>query len=121
MAWWRSPELPASSLVIGNLSMNDPNFMFGLKSLIGTLPIVLGDARKIPIDERKTIYKWSEWMQKMEKEYDYMSYRKDLPGFGEPKKGAWDGLQRINFETHEGGIFGLFRQGALENNRSFLG
>lgn len=47
-----------------------------------------------------------------------MSYRKDLRGFGEPKEGTWDGWQRINFETHEGGIFGVFRQGALEDNRA---
>lgn len=117
MAWWRSPALPASSLVIGNLPMNDPEFEFGLKSLIGTLPIVLGDPRKIPDHKRRLIHDWSSWMQKMQKKYDYMSYRKDLPGFGEPKEGLWDGWQRINFQSKEGGIFGLFRQGALEDTR----
>jgi alpha-galactosidase len=52
MAWWRSPALPAASLVIGNLPMDDPDFEFGLKSLIGTLPIVLGDPRKLSIGEK---------------------------------------------------------------------
>ena len=117
MAWWRSPALPASSLVIGNLPMNDPNFIFGLKSLIGTLPIVLGDPRKIPIAKRKEIRTWSLWMRKMQKKHDYMSYRKDLAGFQEPKEGAWDGWQRINFQTKKGGVFGIFRQGALEETR----
>ena len=47
-----------------------------------------------------------------------MSYRKDLSGLGEPREGSWDGWQRINFQTRAGGIFGLFRQGALENSRT---
>ncbi|HLN55466.1 MAG TPA: glycoside hydrolase family 36 protein, partial [Bacteroidales bacterium] len=79
LAWWRSPALPASSLVIGNLMMNEKEFEFDLKSLIGTLPIVLGDPRKIPADQRARIKQWSVWMQDMQKKYDYMSFRKDLP------------------------------------------
>lgn len=117
MAWWRSPVLPAASLVIGNLPMDDPDFEFGLKSLIGTLPIVLGDPRKLTADQRARIRLWSEWMRKAQDKFDYMSYRKDLEGFGEPKEGAWDGWQRINFQTHSGGIFGVFRHGAKENER----
>ena len=114
MAWWRSPAVPASSLVIGNTPMDDPGFEFALKSLIGTLPIVLGDPRKIPPEERERINDWSLWMQKMQERYDYMSYRRDLPGFGEPREGSWDGWMRINNDTHDGGIVGVFRQGALD-------
>ncbi|MDP4284949.1 MAG: alpha-galactosidase [Bacteroidota bacterium] len=117
MAWWRSPALPASSLVIGNLSMDRKNFDFSLKSLIGTLPIVLGDPRKLSAEERVGLKKWSLWMQEMQKKYNYMNYRKDLPGFGEPQEGAYDGWMRINFENKTGGIFGIFRQGALEDSR----
>jgi alpha-galactosidase len=117
MAWWRTPELPAGSLVIGNLPMDDPDFEFGLKSLIGTLPIVLGDPTKVQTDKARRINEWSQWMRKMESKYDYMSFRKDLPGFGQPQDGAWDGWQRINFIDKSGGIFGVFRQAALENSR----
>ncbi len=117
MAWWRSPALPASSLVIGNTPMDDPNFEFALKSLIGTLPIVLGDPRKIPSEDRARIKQWSQWMQEMQDKYDYMSFRRDLPGFGEPREGAWDGWMRINNDTHDGGIIGVFRHGALEDSR----
>ncbi|MBS1599497.1 MAG: alpha-galactosidase [Bacteroidetes bacterium] len=120
MAWWRSPALPASSLVIGNLQMNDPDFEFGLKSLIGTLPIVLGDPRELSEDKKATIKKWSSWMQNMQGKFNYMNYRKDLPGIGEPQEGFFDGWMRINFENHTGGIFGVFRQGALENSRKIF-
>ncbi len=118
MAWWRSPALPAASLVIGNLPMDDPNFEFGLKSLIGTLPIVLGDPRKLSHEKRGRIKAWSDWMKKMQQKHDYMSYRKDLEGFGEPREGHWDGWQRINFQTQSGGVFGVFRHGAKEQKRT---
>ena len=53
----------------------------------------------------------------MQSRYDYMSFRRDLPGFGEPREGAWDGWMRINNDTQSGGIVGVFRQGALESSR----
>ena len=118
MAWWRSPALPASSLVIGNQALDDPEFEFALKSLIGTLPIVLGDPRQVPPQRRARIKAWSDWMRDMQDQHDYMSFRKDLPGFGEPREGHWDGWQRINFIKRSGGIFGVFRQGARESSRS---
>lgn len=120
MAWWRSPAMPASSLVIGNLPMDEEHFGFSLKSLIGTLPIVLGDPRKIPVDNRKVIRDWALWMKEMQSKYNYMSFRKDLPGFGEPKEGNWDGWMRINTELKTGGIIGVFRQGALEDRRTIF-
>lgn len=61
---------------------------------------------------------WSDWMQEKQQKYDYMTYRKDLTGFGEPGEGTWDGWQRLNFRSKEGGIFGVFRQGALEKTRT---
>jgi alpha-galactosidase len=118
LAWWRSPAVPASSLVIGNLQMNEETFEFSLKSLIGSLPIVLGDPRKIPSGKRAVIKQWSTWMQEMQLKYDYMSYRKDLPGFGEPAEGMWDGWMRLNTDTKAGGIIGVFRQGASDEKRT---
>ena len=59
-------------------------------------------------------------MQEMQRKYDYMSYRKDLAGFGEPREGSWDGWQRINFQTRQGGVFGVFRQGAAETTRTVV-
>ncbi|MGL4630159.1 MAG: alpha-galactosidase [Leadbetterella sp.] len=117
LAWWRSPAVPAASLVIGNLILDDPNYEFGLKSLIGTFPIVLGDLRKLQPTQINRLNQWSQWMRKMQEKHDYMTYRKDLPGFGEPKVGQWDGFQRLNFDTLEGGVVGVFRHGSKETTR----
>jgi alpha-galactosidase len=120
LAWWRSPALPAGSLVIGNLPLDSKDLEFDLKSLIGTLPIMLGDPRKLTPEQRSRMKKWSDWMIQMQKRYDYMSFRQDIPGFGEPADGSWDGWSRINTDKKNGGITGVFRQGAAEDSRQVL-
>jgi alpha-galactosidase len=118
MPWWRSPVIPATALVIGNQQLDDPQFELSLKSLAGSLPIVLSDPRLLTKEQRARIKSWSEWLQKMQNKYDFMSFRQDLRGFGEPSEGCWDGFQRINSETQSGGIVGIFRQGSLEDQRT---
>ena len=49
-----------------------------------------------------------------------MSYRQDLPGFGEPMEGMWDGFQRVNTETTSGGIIGVFKQGGADTERKVI-
>ena len=118
MAWWCSPALPAGSLVIGNLPLDSKDLEFDLKSLIGTLPIMLGDPRKLSADQRASVKKWADWMKRSQDKYNYMSFRQDLTGFGEPAEGSWDGWARINTDSKNGGIAGIFRQGAKEKSRN---
>jgi alpha-galactosidase len=125
MGWWRSPVIQATSMVIGNQRLDDPDFYLSLKSLAGTLPIVLGDPRLLTPTQRAQIKVWANWLQEMQTKHDFMDFRQDLSGFGEPAEGFWDGFQRINSETKSGGIVGVFRQGAKEERRmvtvQFLG
>jgi len=117
MAWWRSPAMPATTLVIGNPQMQDKDWELHIKSIAGALPIMLGDPRKLSETDLKKYRGYADWLQIMENKYDIMSYRQDLPGFGEPAEGMWDGFQRINTETKNGGIIGIFRHGAAETER----
>ncbi len=117
MAWWRSPAIPATALVIGNPEMQDTDWELHIKSLAGALPIMLGDPRKLSETDLKKYRQYADFLQQMENNYSIMSYRQDLPGFGEPKEGMWDGFQRINTETKAGGIIGVFRHGAVETKR----
>jgi alpha-galactosidase len=117
MGWWRSPTIPAAAMVIGNQMLDDPNFMYSFKSLAGTLPIVLGDPRKLSTEQRTEIRQIADWLKLMQKKHDFMTYRQDLPGFGEPQEGHWDGFQRINTETKSGGIIGVFKQNSNVNER----
>jgi alpha-galactosidase len=117
MAWWRSPAMPATALVIGNPQMQDPGWETHIKSIAGALPIMLGDPRKLSVDDQMKFRGYADWLQLMETKYGIMSYRQDLPGFGEPMEGMWDGFQRINTEIKNGGILGIFRHGAVETIR----
>lgn len=118
LGWVRSPALPATSLVIGNQSMQQPMHMLAYKSLTGTLPIMLGDPRKLSKEERAEFKSWASWMKGLEQRHGIMSFRQDLPGFGMPMVGNWDGFCRINTETCSGGLVGIFREGAAETVRT---
>jgi alpha-galactosidase len=120
MAWWRSPAIPATALVIGNPEMQDTGWDLHIKSLAGALPIMLGDPRKLSPADFLKYRSYADWLQLMENKYQIMMYRQDLPGFGEPMEGMWDGFQRINTDTGSGGIVGIFRQGAFERKRFFF-
>jgi len=117
MAWWRSPAMSATALVIGNPRMDDKGWEMHIKSLAGALPIMLGDPRKLSPGDLKKYRSYSDWLQSMQAKYDIMSYRQDLRCFGEPKEGSWDGFQRINTESKTGGIIGVFRHGAFDSKR----
>jgi len=117
MAWWRSPTMSATALVIGNPRMDDNGWENHIKSLAGALLIMLGDPRKLSPEDLKKYRSWANWLHSMQTKYDIMSYRQDLQGFGEPGEGSWDGYQRINSETHTGGIVGVFNQGSTEVER----
>ncbi len=117
MAWWRSPAMPATALVVGNPEMQDTAWDLHIESLAGSLPIMLGDPRKLSARDFSKYRNYADWLQLMESRYSIMSYRQDLPGFGEPQETMWDGFQRLNTETKKGGIIGVFRHGSKETKR----
>jgi alpha-galactosidase len=120
MAWWRSPAMPATALVIGNPQMQDKGWEMHIKSIAGALPIMLGDPRQLNLEDLKKYRAYADWLQAMEEKHGIMSYRQDLYGFGEPMEGQWDGFQRINTETKSGGIVGVFRHGSVDSKRRVL-
>lgn len=116
MAWWRSPAMPAASLVIGNAELQDSACVNHFYSLAGALPMLCGDPRELSEETAAELKRCSDWLERMEERYRIMSFREDLPGLFEPRIGAFDGFARINRDTKEGGIIGLFRHGAAEES-----
>ena len=117
MSWWRASVIPATALVIGNQSLDDDDALYSFKSLCGSLPIMLGDPRKMSKEKQQQFKSLSGWLRAMENKYSVMLFRQDLPGFGEPAHGSWDGFQRINTETKLGGIIGVFKQFSKVNEQ----
>jgi alpha-galactosidase len=60
LTWWKSPVIPASSLIIGNLAVDSPDFIQELKTLIGSFPIVCGDPMKLSKEKRAEIRRWTD-------------------------------------------------------------
>ena len=118
LAWQRTPAIPASTLVMGNLRIDDPEYELAFKSLCGALPVMLGDPRQLSAAQRKNLKDWSTWLGGLQQRHGYMSFRQDLPGYGEPQEGCWDGFARINTDTRSGGLVGIFRQGSPESRRT---
>ncbi|NJN27858.1 MAG: alpha-galactosidase [Cyclobacteriaceae bacterium] len=117
LAWWKSAVIPASSLAIGNLSLNDSLYELSIKSMAGSLPLLLGNPIDFEDGKVDRIHQWATWLKDMQSTYDFLSYRQDLPGFGEPTEGQWDGFVRINTDTKSGGIIGVFKQESHEDKR----
>ncbi len=79
MAWWRSPAMPATALVIGNPQMQDVGWEMHIKSIAGALPIMLGDPRKLSAGDLKKYRGYADWLQLMESKYGIMSYDRTCP------------------------------------------
>lgn len=120
MSWWRSPAIPATAMVIGNQSLDDEEALYSFKSLAGSLPIMLGDPRKMSPEKQQRFKELAGWLRTMEEKHGIMLFRQDLAEFGEPGYGNWDGFQRINTETKSGGIVGVFKQAAFTAERQVL-
>jgi alpha-galactosidase len=106
-----------SKLPVMENHMQDSGWEMHIKSLGGAIPILLGDPRKLSSTDFSKYKAYADWHLRMQSKHDFMNYRQDLPGFGEPKEGFWDGFQRINTETKSGGIVGVFNQGSIETQR----
>ncbi len=117
-AWWAAPAVPASSLIISAPFADRPMADLSVMSLAGAIPNILGDPRQLTPPQKARFKQWAGWLATMERKHDFMMYRQDLDGFGEPREGSWDGFQRINTDTCSGGIIGIFRHNAKEARRT---
>jgi alpha-galactosidase len=97
--------------------MQDSAWDMHIKSSPGALPIMLGDPRQLSSRDFIKYRHYADCLQRMQHQYDIMSYRQDIKNLGEPREGMWDGFQRINTETQSGGIIGIFRHGSVEKKR----
>ncbi len=116
-SWHYSLSMPAGTLLLGTLALDNGNPELTIKSTAGSFPLFSGDLRDIPAEDKKRIKRWADWLGAMQGKYNFQLFRQDLPGFGMPQDGSWDGFARMNTETKRGGIVGVFRHGSKETVR----
>ncbi len=117
LAWSRAAVIPASALAIGNLSLDGERYGLSVQSMLGSLPLLLGDFRPYPAAKRERIRAWTDQVRAAQTRHDFLRYRQDVAGFGEPRADGWDAYQRINTATRSGGIVGVFRNDSPEEQR----
>lgn len=74
--------------LIGNQRMDTPEALLSFLSLVDTLPIMLGDPRKLSDEQRVAFQCWSGWFQGVKDRHQVMLFRRDLKGFGRPRVSA---------------------------------
>ncbi len=119
LAWHRGLSVPASAMVIGNQKLEAPNHEFSFLSNFGSTPIMLGDPRKLTLDEKKWYKHMAGWLKEMHREYGIFKYYQTSGVFNPPGPHTWDGFARFNYEK-DGGIVCVFRNDQANENHSVL-
>ena len=118
LCYERSRTIPASTMIIGNQKMNDPNHEFSFLSLFSTTPIMLGDPRELTKTEKQWYKEWHEWLKSQQEKYEIFKFHQISDIFQKPTYSGWDGCARFNKEK-DGGILCFYRNNSPESSRIF--
>jgi len=118
LCYERSRTIPASTMIIGNQKMNDPNHEFSFHSLFSMTPIMLGDPRELNNREKKWYKEWHDWLKTQQEKYEILKFHQISDVFQKPTYSGWDGCARFNKEKN-GGILCFYRNNSPESSRIF--
>jgi len=114
----RARVIPPATIFIANPSFEKENSLYGFFSIAQSIPIMLGDPRRLTA-ERKTWYaKWLAWFKEMERKYRFSAYYQVSDVFDRPAFSNWDGCYKFNKEQ-EGGVLFFFRNDSPDAERTF--
>jgi alpha-galactosidase len=116
LAYHRGLTIPTSCMVIGNQKLEAENHQFSFISNFGSMPIMLGDPRKLTDDEKAWYRKMSTWFNRMDDLYSITEYYQTAGVFGPPNDNDWDGFFRFN-SSKNGGIICVFRNDNADEKR----
>jgi len=108
LAYHRGLVIPTSCMLIGNQKLEADNHEFSFISNFGSMPIMLGDPRKLSREDKTWYKKMSTWFNKMDELYNITEFYQTAGIFGPPNDNDWDGFFRFN-TSENGGIVCVFR------------
>jgi alpha-galactosidase len=114
----RSRVIPASTLLIGNQSLNFSNYQYVYFSLASASIVLVGDPRKLQPAQKSFYLKWNNYLKELENKYQYSRYFQLYDVFDRPTNSNWDGCYRINTEKM-GGLLFFFRNNSSDVQRIF--
>ncbi len=118
MNYDRSRVIPNSPLLIGNQSINFTNYKYVYFSLASGTPVMVGDPRKLSLEQQTFYNKWNNYLKQMEAKYQYTRYYELYDIFDRPTDNNWDGCYRINTEK-QGGLMFFYRNNSSDEQRIF--
>ena len=117
----RARTMPVSTLLIGNqnmLNLSQAMNEYTYMSVASSTGILVGDVRQMDDGTREWYSKWNKWFREMNNKYQFTRYYQIGDIFDFPTRQNWDGCYRFN-TIKEGGILFYYRNGSLDETRSF--
>jgi alpha-galactosidase len=112
----RARVIPTSSMLIGNLTMDAPQWQFNFWSLLPSTIVMLGDLRNLAPEQKKWYKDNITRLTRIEDKYQYSRCYQSIADFSRPSENNWDGCIRFNKEKG-GGLICVYRNNSPESQR----
>src|SRR6185312_16144093 len=106
----RAMAIPAESMLIGNLQAESGSWRVRAATAMGSWPLLLGDFRKIPPQDRAHYAHWIARYHALRDEVPLNQSFFPLGAWRQPRSNRWDGFARFSREGE--GLIVLFRNDA---------
>jgi alpha-galactosidase len=114
----RGRVIPPATMFIGNPPVDKEASRYGFFSIAQSIPVMLGDPRRLTPEMKSWLRKWLGWFKEMDKKYRFSAYYQVSDVFDRPSFSNWDGCYKFNKER-DGGVFFFFRNDSAEAERTF--
>jgi alpha-galactosidase len=114
----RGRVIPPSTMFIGNPPVDKAASRYGFFSIAQSIPVMLGDPRRLGPEMKSWLRKWLGWFKEMDRKYRFSAYYQVSDVFDRPGFSNWDGCYRFNREK-DGGVLFFFRNGSPDGERTF--
>jgi alpha-galactosidase len=114
----RGRVIPPVTMFIGNPPMDKEASRYGFFSIAESIPVMLGDPRRLTPEMKSWFKKWLGWFKEMEGKYRFSRFYQVSDVFERPTFSNWDGCYRFNAQK-DGGVLFFFRNDSPEAERTF--
>lgn len=114
----RGRVIPPSTMFIGNPPVDKAASRYGFFSIAQSIPVMLGDPRRLGPEMKSWLKKWLGWFKEMDAKYRFSAFYQVSDVFDRPGLSNWDGCYRFNKEKG-GGVLFFFRNGSPDGERTF--
>ena len=107
LLYLRAASMPVESMLIGNIHAELPTIQETFATAIGSVPLLLGDLRKLSAADRQWYHEKIGWFKKLRKSTKISESFFPLGSWRQTTPAAWDGFARMARTGN--GVIALFR------------